>query len=252
MRKARFKETDIVRVHKEVEGGCQVKEVFREYGISDATYYNWKAKYGCMEIADISKLKELADENRRLKQKYADLSLKHEALKWVFVVGLLIVLSYFLYWGVISYVDDEFPRDGLSLDWMGKNWSFAETVSKSAEQQNRLSIKHLWKPALVAVALALLQYRALSGEPRQPGAGGCLYGPGSDDSESKEMNQTAIDREAASAILPTESRLTINQMNRMSLVNQAAWSPESPDNKDAGVGSKLHFRHFQELPLCKL
>ncbi len=81
MRKERFKETEIVRVLKEVEGGRQVKEVCREYGISDATYYNWKTKYGGMEISDIRKLKELTDENRRLKQMYADLSLKHEALK---------------------------------------------------------------------------------------------------------------------------------------------------------------------------
>ena len=81
MRKARFKETQIVRVLKEVEGGRQVNEVCREHGISDATYYNWKTKYGGMEIADIRKLKELADENRRLKQMYADLSLKHQALK---------------------------------------------------------------------------------------------------------------------------------------------------------------------------
>ena len=81
MRKARFKETEIVRVLKEVEGGRLVKEVCREYAISDATYYNWKTKYGGMEIADIRKLKELTDENRRLKQMYADLSLKHEGLK---------------------------------------------------------------------------------------------------------------------------------------------------------------------------
>jgi putative transposase len=81
MRKARFKETEIVRVLKEVEGGRQVKEACREYGISDATYYNWKARYGGMRIADVRKLKELAGENRRLKQMYADLSLKHEALK---------------------------------------------------------------------------------------------------------------------------------------------------------------------------
>ncbi len=81
MRRARFKETEIVRVLKEVEGGRQVKEVCREYGISDATYYNWKTRYGGMEIADIRKLKELTDENRRLKHMYADLSLKHEALK---------------------------------------------------------------------------------------------------------------------------------------------------------------------------
>lgn len=81
MRKARFKETEIVRVLKEVEGGRQVKEVCREYGISDATYYNWKSKYGGMEVSDIRKMKELMEENRRLKQMYADLSLQHEALK---------------------------------------------------------------------------------------------------------------------------------------------------------------------------
>ncbi len=81
MRKARFKETEIVRVLKEVEGGRQVKEVCREYEISDATYYNWKTKYGGMEISELRKLRELTDENRRLKQMYADLSLKHEALK---------------------------------------------------------------------------------------------------------------------------------------------------------------------------
>ncbi len=81
MRKARFKETEIVRVLKEVEGSRQVKEVCREYGISDATYYNWKSRYGRMEISELRKLKELADESRRLKQMYADLTLKHEALK---------------------------------------------------------------------------------------------------------------------------------------------------------------------------
>ena len=81
MRRARFQETEIVGVLKEVEDGRKVKEVCREYGISDATYYNWKTKYGDMEISDIRKLKELADENRRLKQMYADLSLKQEALK---------------------------------------------------------------------------------------------------------------------------------------------------------------------------
>ena len=53
----------------------------REYGISDATYYNWKAKYGGMEASDIKRLKELEEENRRLKQMYADLSLEHTILK---------------------------------------------------------------------------------------------------------------------------------------------------------------------------
>ena len=81
MRKSRFTETQIVKILKEVEGGRQVKEVCREYGVSDATYYNWKVKYGGMEASDIRRLKEMEDENRRLKQMFADLSLKHEALK---------------------------------------------------------------------------------------------------------------------------------------------------------------------------
>lgn len=81
MRKSRFTETQIVKILKEVEGGRQVKEVCREYGVSDATYYNWKAKYGGMEASDIRRLKDMEEENRRLKQMYADLSLKHEALK---------------------------------------------------------------------------------------------------------------------------------------------------------------------------
>ena len=67
MCKSRYKETQILRILKEVEGGRQVKEICREYGISDATYYNWKAKYGGMDASDIRKLKELEDENRRLK-----------------------------------------------------------------------------------------------------------------------------------------------------------------------------------------
>ncbi len=69
MRKTRFKETQIVKILKEVEGGRMVKDVCREYGISDATYYNWKSKYGGMEASDIKRLKELEDENRKLKRK---------------------------------------------------------------------------------------------------------------------------------------------------------------------------------------
>jgi putative transposase len=81
MRKSRFTESQIIKVLKEVEGGRQVNEVCREYGISDATYYNWKAKYGGMEVSDIKRLKELEEENQRLKRMFADLSLKHEALR---------------------------------------------------------------------------------------------------------------------------------------------------------------------------
>lgn len=81
MKKSRYTETEIVKILKEVEAGRLVKEVCREYGISDATYYNWKAKYGGMEASDIKRLKELEDENRRLKSMFADLSLEHRILK---------------------------------------------------------------------------------------------------------------------------------------------------------------------------
>lgn len=81
MKRSRFSEHRIVRILKEVEGGRTVKEVCREYGISDATYYNWKAKYGGMEASDIKRLKELEVENRKLKQMYADISLENRALK---------------------------------------------------------------------------------------------------------------------------------------------------------------------------
>lgn len=77
MKKSRYTESQIVKILKEVETGKLVKDVCREYGISDATYYNWKAKYGGMEASDIKRLKDLEEENRRLKQMYADLSLEH-------------------------------------------------------------------------------------------------------------------------------------------------------------------------------
>jgi len=81
MKKSRYSETQIVKILKEVESGKLVKDTCREYGISDATYYNWKAKYGGMEASDIKRLKELEEENRRLKQMYANLSLEHTILK---------------------------------------------------------------------------------------------------------------------------------------------------------------------------
>jgi putative transposase len=81
MRKARFTEHQIIAVLKSVEAGRTVKDVCREAGISEASYYNWKAKYGGMEASDIKKLKDLEEENRRLKQMFADLSLECRALK---------------------------------------------------------------------------------------------------------------------------------------------------------------------------
>ena len=76
-----FSELQIISIRKAVEAGRTVKDVCREHEISDATYYQWKSKYGGMEVSDIRRLRELKDENRRLKQMYADLSLENRALK---------------------------------------------------------------------------------------------------------------------------------------------------------------------------
>jgi len=73
MRKSKFSESPIVQTLKQVEGGRQVKDVCRELGISDATYYVWKSKYGGMEASDVRRLRELEEENARLKRMYADL-----------------------------------------------------------------------------------------------------------------------------------------------------------------------------------
>ena len=69
---------------KLVEAGRTVKDVCREAGISEATYYNWKSRYGDVESSDIKKIKDLEDENRRFKQMFANLSLENRVLKDVF------------------------------------------------------------------------------------------------------------------------------------------------------------------------
>ena len=81
MRKSRFSETQIIDAIKRVEGGVPVKVLCRELGISDATFYKWRSKYGGMDASDLKRLRELEDENRRLKQMYADLSLDHQIMK---------------------------------------------------------------------------------------------------------------------------------------------------------------------------
>ena len=83
MKKIKYTEEQIVGILKEVEAGITVVEICRKYGISDATYYNWKAKYGGMAASDVKKLRQLEDENRRLKHLVADLTLDNQALKAV-------------------------------------------------------------------------------------------------------------------------------------------------------------------------
>ena len=83
MKRSKYTEEQIVRILKESEAGISVTELCRKYGISDATYYNWKAKFGGMDLSDVRRLKQLEEENRRLKTIVADLTLDNQALKAV-------------------------------------------------------------------------------------------------------------------------------------------------------------------------
>ncbi len=74
----RMTESQIVAILKEAEAGMPVKDLCRKYGIGNSTFYKWREKYGGMEASDVRRLKELEEENRRLKQMYADLSLKSQ------------------------------------------------------------------------------------------------------------------------------------------------------------------------------
>lgn len=81
--KRRFTEEQIIGILQEAETGMKVMDVCRKHGISDATYYNWKAKYGGMTVSEARKLRALEEENRRLKHIVADLTLDNQALKAV-------------------------------------------------------------------------------------------------------------------------------------------------------------------------
>lgn len=71
-------ESQIVAILKEADAGMPIKEVCRKYSVASSTFYKWREKYGGMEASDVKRLKELEEENRRLKQMYADLSLKSQ------------------------------------------------------------------------------------------------------------------------------------------------------------------------------
>jgi putative transposase len=83
MRKSRFSEAQIIGILKQAEAGAKVADLAREHGTSTATIYGWRAKFGGMEVSDAKRLKQLEDENRRLKKLVAELSLDKEALKSV-------------------------------------------------------------------------------------------------------------------------------------------------------------------------
>ncbi len=83
MRQSRYTEEQIIGVLKQAEGGIKTAEICRQHGISSATFYKWKGKYGGLEVSEARRLRQLEDENRRLKQIVADLTLDNQALKTV-------------------------------------------------------------------------------------------------------------------------------------------------------------------------
>ena len=80
MKRSRFTAHQIVKILKEAEAGIPVNDLSRQYGFGQSTFYKWKAKYGGLEASELKRLKELEEENRRLKQMYANLSLEQQAL----------------------------------------------------------------------------------------------------------------------------------------------------------------------------
>ena len=81
MKKSKFTETQIIKDIKEHESGRKAEDICRELGISTVSFYKWKQRYGGLEVQDLKRLKELEEENSRLKKMFANLSLVHEALK---------------------------------------------------------------------------------------------------------------------------------------------------------------------------
>lgn len=81
MKKSRFTDSQIIAVLKQAQGGTPVPDLCREHGISSATFYKWRSKFGGMDASKMSRLKELEDENRRLKKMYADAQLSADLLK---------------------------------------------------------------------------------------------------------------------------------------------------------------------------
>ena len=81
MKKSRFTEARIMEVLKQAEGGVPVAELCREHGMSSASFYKWRAKYGGMDASLISRMKEMDDENKRLKKMYAEAQMQNDVLK---------------------------------------------------------------------------------------------------------------------------------------------------------------------------
>jgi len=81
MKKPRYSDTQIIKILKEAEAGTPVPELCRQYGMSSASFYKWRAKFGGMDASMMSRLKELEAENARLKRMYADIQLQNDVIK---------------------------------------------------------------------------------------------------------------------------------------------------------------------------
>jgi putative transposase len=81
MKTSRYSEPQILAILRQAEGGVSVAELCREHGMSDASFYKWRAKYGGMDASMVSQMKAIEDENRRLKKMFAELSMQNELLK---------------------------------------------------------------------------------------------------------------------------------------------------------------------------
>lgn len=83
MRKSQFSHTQITNILKEFEQGKSAEEIHREYGVSKATFYKWRERYGGMEASELKRIKELEEENARLKRMYANLAMELDTAKYI-------------------------------------------------------------------------------------------------------------------------------------------------------------------------
>ena len=81
MKTSRYSDPQILAILRQAEGGVPVADLCREHGMSDASFYKWRAKYGGMDASMVSQMKAIEDENRRLKKMFAELSMQNELLK---------------------------------------------------------------------------------------------------------------------------------------------------------------------------
>ncbi|MEM9301881.1 MAG: IS3 family transposase [Pseudomonadota bacterium] len=158
MRKSKYTDSQIVSILKEAEAGLPVKEVCRKYGISSASYYNWKSKFGGMSASELKRTRELEAENAKLKRMYADLALENTALKDLIEKKPLrpperrAAVRYLNEVHQLS-IRKSCAAIGLSrsawyrplVDWLGRDLEVAEALGKLAEEKPGLGFWKLYR-----------------------------------------------------------------------------------------------------------